>query len=228
MAASTVSGLQWSGVANIIAQGSNVVQMAAGFNISLETMKGVQFAVGNFADTIKGVQVGLFNVSAKVKKGVQIGIVNYYNERSGIHIGLINMTPQSRLQLMLFAGNYAVMNVAGRIKNQHNYYIFGMGTPYDLDMDFSGSVFFRRGYSIPLKRLSLNADLGFAHIMMFDNDNYKDEPLQKYSLQGRLSAEYKLRQRLSVFVSGGYALASPYRATQFDRKPIAEAGIVLF
>lgn len=228
VASSNVSGFQFAGISNIAAKGSKTVQVSGIFNISLEGLKGIQISPTNFADTIKGIQFGVVNVSRKVEKGLQLGFINFHSDSTGIHLAFLNMTPKSRINMQLSIGNFTLLNVASIIRNRNNYMTLGLGFSYDKLVEASGALFLRRGYSIPIERFRLNADFGFAHIIAFENNNFDDAPLLRYSLQPRLGIEYKVHSRLSFFVSGGCALTSFYGYTNFAKKLIAEAGIILF
>lgn len=229
VASSEMRGLQLAGIANITAKGSYALQIAGMLNVSLGSMKGVQVGIGNFADTIKGVQFGLFNVSSTTSRGLQVGLVNYSNNKSGLKIGLVNISPTSKLDFMVYGSNYLYINMAARIQNKYTYSIIGIGLPYHgTDEEFSGGVFYRYGVYKPIKRFNLRADIGVYFMNIFDESDYKDEPMQKYSLQGRLSADYLLSNRLSLFVSGGWSFTSEYGEAMFDGKPIFEGGISIF
>ncbi|MDR1054584.1 MAG: hypothetical protein LBL90_01880 [Prevotellaceae bacterium] len=224
-----MQGVQLSALGNITTKGSNIVQLSGIFNMSLESMKGIQLAVGNFADTIKGMQLGLLNISSIIKKGVQIGLINYSHEETGLQIGLINVSRSSRLDFMVYTGNFLYANFAARIQNKHSYSIIGIGIPYhDTDEEFSGGLFYRFGVKVPVKKFSIRPDIGVYILNIFDEDDYQDEPMKKYSLQGRLSLEYILRNRVSIFVTGGWSFTSEFGEMTYTGKPVFETGLSLF
>ena len=63
------------------------------------TMRGVQVAPLNFADSVRGVQIGLLNGATSVS-GVQIGLFNATRTLSGVQIGLGNYVEQSSVPFL--------------------------------------------------------------------------------------------------------------------------------
>ena len=50
-----------------------------------------------------------------------------------------------------------------------------------------------------------------------------------YSLQARINLEYKFKSRIGFFASGGYGMTRYYDKNKFyEKKPIFEAGVILF
>ena len=170
-------------------------------------MKGIQISgLGNITGgTATGIQLAPLNVAVRAK-GLQIGLVNYYKEKlDGFQLGLVNANPDTQVQMMLFGGNATKLNMAARFKNELFYTILGGGTHYlDFSDKFSGALFYRAGLELPLyKQLFISGDLGYQHVETFKNKDY-GFPARLYSLQTRINLEYRLTERLGVFVTGGY------------------------
>ena len=117
--------------------------------------------------------------------------------------------------MMLFAGNTSKLNAAVRFKNRRSYTMLGIGTHYlDLNDKFSGCVFYRAGLYYPIEN--------------FENED-AETPERMYSLQARINLEYKFKSRISFFASGGYGMTRYYDKNKFyEKKPIFEAGVILF
>ena len=193
-------------------------------------LRGVQFAPGNYAGEVSGAQIGLLNLCGGNVKGIQIGIINHSKDTTAHKLGLVNITPKTRIQMMLFAGNTSKLNAAVRFKNRRSYTMLGIGTHYlDLNDKFSGCVFYRAGLYYPIaSKLELSGDLGYFHIENFENED-AETPERMYSLQARINLEYKFKSRISFFASGGYGMTRYYDKNKFyEKKPIFEAGVILF
>ena len=225
-------GTALAGILNVTGGRMTGWQASGIANITATDMHGLQTAViGNVAgNELRGAQIGLLNM-AKKAKGVQIGLFNYYKENfDGLQIGLVNANPHTRVQLMVYGGSHTKVNVAARFKNKLVYTILGTGMPYYSFSDrFSGSVFYRAGLELPLyKSLYVSGDLGYQHIETFRN---KDNgcPRRLYALQPRVNLEYRLSERMGVFVTGGYSWDRLYTESRnYDKGWIIEGGIVLF
>lgn len=230
IAAKEVSGLQLCGAVNIAVRTEGALQLSGLTNVCQGTARGVQLAPGNYAGEVNGVQVGLLNLCGGRVRGMQIGIVNHSKDTTAHKLGLVNVNPLTRIQLMVFAGNTSKLNAAVRFKNRHTYTMLGVGTHYlGLDDKFSGCLFYRAGIYRPLgSRLEISGDLGYFHVENFDNEDI-DTPERMYSLQARVNVEYKVKSRFSLFASGGYGMTRYYDRNKFyEKKPVFEAGIVLF
>lgn len=230
IAAQKISGLQLAGVANVAMNTRKNLQVSSLTNICLDTMNGVQLSLGNYAENVKGAQIGLLNLSTGKVNGWQIGIVNHSKDTTTHKIGLVNIHPKTKIQAMLYGSNTSKINVAVRFKNKRNYSIIGVGTHYfELNKDFSGCLFYRTGLYIRLKKkFEISGDLGYFHIETFE-DKQADVPERMYSLQARINLEYKILPKLSLFATSGYATTRHYKGNKrFENKGIIEAGFVLF
>ena len=230
IAAQQIRGVQLSGVVNIAVNTDRALQLSSLSNVCLGNMKGVQFSLGNYAENVRGAQIGMFNISTGQVDGWQIGIINHSKDTTGHKLGLVNINPRTKIQAMFFGGNTSKINAAIRFKNRLNYNILGIGTHYlDLNDKFSGCLFYRTGLYMPLcRRLELSSDLGYYHIENFENSDV-EIPERMYSLQGRVNLEYKPWKKLAFIASTGYSMTRYYKKNKFFRKEaIVELGIVLF
>ena len=230
IAAERIKGLQLAGVANIAFNMYKACQVSSLTNICLDDMDGFQFALGNYAENVKGAQIGLLNLSTGKVNGWQIGIVNHSKDTVAHKIGLVNVTPKTRIQAMVFGSNTSKINVAVRFKNRTNYSILGLGTHYfDMNDDFSGCVFYRTGLYFPIKKkFEISGDLGYFHIENFEDETI-EVPDRLYSIQARLNLSYRILRKLSIFASTGYAMTRFYKKNKlFENKGIIEGGIILF
>ena len=228
--ANSITGLQLGGVANIAFNTNKALQLSTLTNVCLSTMHGMQFALGNYAENVQGMQLGLVNLSTGKVDGWQVGIVNHSKDTTAHKIGLVNITPRTRIQAMIFGSNTSKINVAVRFKNRQNYSILGIGTHYfDMNDDFSGCLFYRTGLYYPLfNKFELSGDLGYFHIENFENDHDKT-PERLYSLQARVNLSYQLFRKLSIFATTGYAMTRHYKKNKlFENKGIIEFGVILF
>lgn len=240
------TGIQLSGLTNIVgshfsgvqatlginmASSSSFIQLAGLVNITARSARGAQIGLGNYADTIHGMQLGLINMCGNRVHGLQIGIVNHSIDTSAVKIGLININPRTRIQLLAFGGNITRNNIAVRFKSRYTYTILGVGTHYwGLKNKFSGSVFYRIGVGLPfLRYFFVSTDAGFAHIKNFDDNSETIYPKRLYSLQLRMNLECHPFSRFGIFASGGYAHTRHYGSGGvFEKKNIIEVGIILF
>ena len=138
------------------------IQLAGAANICSSSMRGIQTAVYNYADTLNGSQIGLFNACISHPRGVQIGIINYSRDTVAHKIGLVNVNPKTRIDLLSYIGTSTKLNMALRFRNRSTYNIIGIGTHYmGLDSKFSGALFYRIGQYFQLNpKFSLSGDLG--------------------------------------------------------------------
>lgn len=224
-------GVSASGLLNVVGEDMNGVQLAGLGNITAGDVTGIQISgLGNVVGgTAKGVQLSPANVAIHAK-GLQIGLFNYYKKSlDGFQLGLVNANPHTKVQMMIFGGNATKLNVGARFKNKLFYTILGGGTHYlDFGDKFSAALFYRAGLELPLyKQLFISGDLGYQHIETFKNKDY-GIPARLYALQARVNLEYRLTERLGVFLTGGYGGSRYYtRGATYDKGVIVEGGLVI-
>ena len=198
-------GLQMSAISNI-AMGVNLgTQASLVANVSTGRMRGVQVGGYNYADTVHGLQLGIVNVCVANPRGAQIGLVNYSRDTLHHRYGLINLHPDTKMDVLLFGGTSSVFNTALRLQNGSTYNIIGIGTHYrGLDKRFSGAVYYRIGQTFRITdRWRYGVDIGFHHIETFVEDN-DDVPERMYSIQPRLTTDYRLTKSIGLHAALGY------------------------
>lgn len=222
-------GLQLSAFTNIAMGIKAGVQIGGIANITSKTMRGLQLGTYNYADTLRGAQIGLVNIALQQPKGLQLGIINYSRDTLTHKIGLINISPQTEIDVLAYWGNYALVNMALRFRNRNTYSLLSVGTRYmGFTDELSGAVSYRLGRYLNLSpRWLLSGDIGFAHIETFEKET-SDKPHRLYSLQGRVNLDYHINKKLGVFVSAGWGTTHYYGHNEHYRnKLLLEAGIVM-
>ncbi|MBO4906897.1 MAG: DUF3943 domain-containing protein [Bacteroidaceae bacterium] len=222
-----MKGVQLSVLNNIVIGEANGLQLTGFTNQNVGTLKGVQIAFRNATDTLHGVQVGIVNAALDYQKGVQVGLVNFTRDTKSKRYGLVNVNPNTRMDVMVFAGTNSKANMALRFRNRSTYNIIGAGTHYmGLDEKFSGTIYYRIGQYFQLTpRLSLSGDVGFFHVETFQQHS-TSSPERLYSLEGRLNIDFQLSKKYGVFGSLGYGDTRYYsHNTSFRHRMIGEVGL---
>ena len=222
-----LKGFQCSVINNIVIGEANGFQLSGFTNQNVGTLHGLQMAFRNETDTLRGVQIGMFNISRDYQSGVQVGLVNYTRDTASKRYGLVNINPNTRIDVMGFAGTSSKANIAMRFRNRSTYNIIGVGTHYmGLDEKFSGALFYRIGQYFQLTpRLSVSGDVGFAHIETFE-ENSTETPERLYSLEGRVNLDYQLSNKIGVFGTIGYGNTRYYSHNEsFRHRLIGEVGL---
>lgn len=220
-------GVQLGAMTNIAMGVRRGVQAAVAANVSSGEMRGLQLAAYNYADTLRGSQLGLLNVALRHPRGWQVGLVNYTTDTVAHKIGLVNINPRTRIDLMTFVGTTSKLNAALRFRNRSTYSIVGIGTHYmGFDKEFSGALYYRIGQYFQLsRRLTLSGDVGYYHVETFKK-NSTDGPRRLYSLQAHVNLDYDLNPYLGVFVSTGYGTTRYYGSGRnYRTRPLLQAGL---
>ena len=225
------NGAQISAITNLTQTMHKGVQLGGMLNVASGEMGGWQVAAFNYADSLRGAQIGVFNTARHIRKGWQLGIINYTKDTipGATRIGLVNISPKTTIDWMVFGGNQSKFNVAIRYRNKSTYNIIGIGTHFmGLSDRFSGAVYYRIGQYFQLSpKFSVSGDIGFAHIETFEKSG-SDKPKRLYSLQARLNADYQFNKTLGAFASVGWGDTRYYHhSTSYRSRPIIEAGLTL-
>lgn len=222
-------GTQIAGITNLAMGVEKGVQLAGLANITASRMRGLQIGGFNYADTLRGAQVGLLNVARNHPKGVQIGIINVSNDTLAKKIGLVNLNPNTRIDILAALGTTSKINVGLRFRNKSTYSILGIGTHYmGLNEKFSGALSYRLGQYLNISpHWSVSGDIGFYHIETFE-EHSNTKPDRLYSLQGRLSLEYQATKNLAIFGSVGYGNTRYYEHNkEYKRGMIGQIGLAI-
>ena len=227
----TFNGVQLSAITNITQNMYKGVQLGGMLNVASGEMGGWQVAAFNYADSLKGAQIGVFNTARHISGGWQLGIINYTKDTipGATRIGLVNISPKTTIDWMLFGGNQSKANFAIRYRNKSTYNIIGIGTHFmGLSSRFSGAVYYRLGQYFQLSpKWSISGDIGFAHIETFEKSE-SDKPQRLYALQARINADYQFNKTLGAFASVGWGDTRYYHhSTSYRSRPIFEAGLTI-
>ena len=229
IAESKFRGLQLSAFTNISMGVKGGVQIGGLANIASRTMRGMQLGNYNYADTLRGLQIGLVNIALQQPKGLQFGIVNYSRDTVAHKIGLVNIGPETKIDILAYWSDVALLNAALRFRNKNTYSLFSVGTHYHgLDNDFSGVLSYRLGrYIKRTRKWMLSSDVGFSHIESFEKET-SNKPSRLYSLQGRVNLDFRIHKKLGAFVSTGWGTTRYYGHNRLYRnKVLLEAGLVM-
>ena len=114
----TFNGVQLSAITNMTQNMYKGVQLGGMLNVASGEMGGWQVAAFNYADSLKGAQIGVFNTARHIRGGWQLGIINYTKDTipGATRIGLVNISPKTTIDWMLFGGNQSKANFAIRYR----------------------------------------------------------------------------------------------------------------
>ncbi|MBN2040649.1 MAG: caspase family protein [Spirochaetes bacterium] len=204
-----MTGYQFTGIFNFSGNEMTGCQTSGVFNYTGKDMKGLQLSgIANIAGNSTGSQISLVNIADNFK-GIQIGLVNIADEQNGIPIGLINISDNGGVELAVWASNLMACNTGLVFRSNYIYTIFSAGwMNLDNEVNDSYSGAFYLGGHIPLGHVSADIDVGYAYIdnkKLFSNDHTNDQT----ALQVRLSIEYSIFKRLSVFAGVGSSYIYP-------------------
>jgi hypothetical protein len=204
------------------------VQIASFLNVSVDTLEGLQMAIGNYSDHVKGLQLGVANMcEGSIVGGTQVGLINYSRDTTFVFkVGLVNINPNTRIRIVTTGGILDYVNLAVKFSNKPIYSMIGFGLPYNIENeDISLTLNYRLGTSINLHKYKwfLNPDFGYSHII---SDSESTEKYgTKFALRLRLSLEYQIIKRMGAFITGGVSWDSEYGNVRFNTKGIFEAGL---
>ncbi|MFA5010722.1 MAG: hypothetical protein WC644_02100 [Ignavibacteria bacterium] len=240
-----LNGIQLAGVYNSNGKDISLLQSAAAGNITGRKLYGAQIAVlFNLAGySNMGLQLSSLNIT-KYQKGVQLGLVNAADDNFGLQIGLFNVVTKrqkgttlglvyiydnTKINLLLSAGNLSYATLGARFRTNNIYSMFEIGGPVvSSNTNKSILVSYRAGYTFKFKYFDINTDLGYSHI-----SNEKDQVTNKksdhqFAITLRTGFEKNVYKKLGIFVNGGYTFyADSYYSPHFTNKFIIEGGIVL-
>ena len=95
----TFNGVQLSAITNMTQNMHKGVQLGGMLNVASGEMGGWQVAAFNYADSLKGAQIGVFNTARHIRGGWQLGIINYTKDTipGATRIGLVNISPRTTI-----------------------------------------------------------------------------------------------------------------------------------
>lgn len=199
--------LQLSGVANTDAGRFRGAQLAGFFNFASHEVAGAQVAALNYGETVTGLQLGLVNFAGRAQ-GLQLGLVNYARQQDGLPVGAVNVAGNGRTGWVAFAGNLMGANLGVRTSVSGFYSMLTLGG-WDLQgtRHEAVSLTWNYGRTFPLgRRLDLDADLGFVHIMPTRSDDPAENDALHGAVQARALLAHAVSPRLAVFAGGGVSV----------------------
>lgn len=210
--------------ANNVGGSFSGLQFAEIFNFTARTVKGLQFGIANIAGDLKGMQYGTGNVAlnsakgvqfgifnfAYVQHGLQVGIINFSKEQKGMPFGLINLaTENGNVSWINYASNMNLINTGLKFSANNFFSILELGWYHwnSIKKSTSGVNGFHYGYNFKINnRFTLAPDLGFIGILQKLADDISDDvdPTTyefSFALQSRLILQYKLFPNIKL-ISG--------------------------
>lgn len=224
-----VSLLQTAVAGNVTGQYNYGAQISALFNVAGVGNTGLQISSINIARTQKGLQIGLVNAVTD-NHGLQIGIFNAIGKKQkGTTLGLFYIFKDTKINLLLSAGNLSYATFGARFKNNNIYTMFELGAPVvSSNTNKSVLVSYRAGYSFKFKHFDLNTDLGYSHITNEVDQVPNKKSNNQFAITLRTGVEKNIYKKIGVFVNGGYTFfADSYYSPHFTNKFIIEGGVVL-
>ena len=105
---------------------------------------GVQAAVGNYADSLEGLQLGFLNIGREVS-GLQLGLVNVAWEKGGTQFGLINYARDGVLDVEVYQDELNFTHLLIRSGGKRLYSLIDSGAPAGGGKVFNASYGFGLG-----------------------------------------------------------------------------------
>jgi hypothetical protein len=209
-------GLQTSGLFNVVGERFEGVQAAGLFNVAGGESRGLQVGTFNVAPDQRGAQIGVANV-AEENRGVQIGLVNYCKEDNlGVAIGAVNIARNGRITGIAWGGNGVAASGGVKFAIGRTYSIVSLGA-FNLEDDISESLTYglHYGLTFPLKRMSLNTDLGYRYRDNTPLFRHKAGTPDQHIWEGRLWLGIPVSDRINLVVGSGFG-HSFSKGTEFD------------
>jgi len=200
-------GVQSAVVGNVVGGDFKGAQFGTTFNFVARKFYGLQTASLNVCAELKGVQLGIGNIT-QVNRGWQIGLMNLAEQQEGVPIGLINISDDGNIGWQNYVSNFAGFVTAIRFESNNFISSLEIGAP-NLESEIEESVLFgfHYGYRIPWKRLGLETDLGYFHVI-YEPDNEESDIPNSFALQLRFSCSIRVTDNISIFGGiGGTTMA---------------------
>ena len=147
-----LNGWQLSGLGNYAGDDVKGFQLSGNFNIVNGDLKGGQISFLNYAQELRGFQLGIVNIADSIVSGVNIGLFNYV--KSGLHKFEYSFNDATHHNLAFKTGTYKfynILNTSYRFAKDLNVFGFGygLGTQYNfknktfLNLETTGSFLFQ-------------------------------------------------------------------------------------
>ena len=229
LAGKDINILQFGLAGNVVGREMKGLQVSGLFNLAAISNKGAQVSSINLTKAQNGLQFGFINACDN-NEGLQFGILNVVGKKqNGTTIGLLNAFPDSKVQLLLGSGNLAYATIGARFKTNGIYTSLIMGAPVVISNTSKSILFnYNLGYSLDLKYLNINTDLGFTHISNESNQVENKSSKNQFGITLKAGLEKQILNKLGIFVNGGFLyLADSYKSPTFSNKFIIEGGFTL-
>lgn len=212
----SLRGAQFSGVMNLSGGESKGLQISFGTNIA-KHLRGAQFSLlGNYAENVTGMQVGLINIGNRVR-GAQIGLINIAKEVEGVPIGLISVSKSGGVHLNAWSSNTNLANLGLRLGTRHTYSMFTLGYGREQGKDLVGPGFIF-GVRVPVvEKFAIDLDVGGDYLLgtrlcCFES-NMKERRahlLDRSHFRLRAIPTWQPHPQFSVFAGAGLAVKVPF------------------
>jgi hypothetical protein len=210
------SGAQAAGLFNVAGpEGGHRIQLSGLFNVSGNRVFWQTAGLFNVAEDVEFLQVSSFLNVADDVRGVQIGLINVADTVSGVSIGLLNFVRDGYNRVELSYGDALQANLGLKFGGHRFYNILHLGGAWHeqsitsppgetrTDQLMSWGIGYGFGTSARLgNRGLMNIELVSIHI------NEQESWTNQLNLlnQGRLTFDWRLGRRFSIFAGGSINL----------------------
>ena len=199
------SGLLLTGVTNICIDSSSGVLISGILNYTKNASKGILLSTINVAkNEFTGFQLGVVNYAQKLR-GVQLGVINVVDDgENAIPIGLINIVKNGHYEIEATAGEVLYANLNYKMGVERFYTIFKTGySSYRNEPVYSYGIGF--GGIIPIaEKHELSIDLS-TNVIIYSNNWSEDWRKKTSSLhKADFNYRYTLTQKISILVGPSF------------------------
>lgn len=212
----SLRGAQFAGLMNVSGGESKGLQVSFVTNIA-KHLRGGQFSMlGNYAENVTGLQVGLVNIGGRVR-GTQIGLVNIAKEVEGMPIGLVSVSKTGGVHLNAWASNTNLGNVGLRLGTRHTYSMFTLGYDREDGADLVGPGFIIGVRAPVTPKFAVDMDVGGDYLLgtrlcCFESTQQERRAHLKDRSHFRLRVlpTWQPSPHFSIFAGGGLAVRIPF------------------
>jgi len=181
VSSNNVHGIQLSGITNVTRGNHKGAQISGIANVASGRMDGTQIGLFNYANKLKGIQIGLINISDSVEKGVPIGLISFV--RSGYH----------KMEIEANETFYANVTYKSGVQRFYNIYTVGYTTRNDKSIWAVGLGF---GTLMHLsKKVNMNIDLIARQV---NEDEWWSKELNMLNTL-KINASYRVSKGMKVY-----------------------------
>lgn len=181
---SSLIGGQLAGIANVAGGGTNFLQVAG---------------ISNVSDVNQGVQLaGIFNF-ANSNKGLQVGLINLSNENKGVSFGLINFVKTGYHKTDIAANEIFPVNLTLKSGSRYFYNTYNFGVKFGENRVIAAGLGFGSNFTIKNK-LQMSIDISSQILTEDDFSTFRFAQLYKFAP----TIEYALKKWVTVFAGPTY------------------------